>query len=150
MHQLSMLFSMWFNTVSNKVSPGLVKLLKKQQWRCWNNSMTESVSCLLIQTLWVQLRKNVCWNHLYFFKKRQMDWSKAETVPKAIHNVEWEQVSSSTFLTELAMITSIIEAKQNIDVATCDIPNAFIQTESREKTRIEIKLSWRFGAHKSI
>ena len=27
------------------------------------------------------------------------------------------------------MITSIIEAKQNRDVETCDIPNAFIQTE---------------------
>jgi len=26
-------------------------------------------------------------------------------------------------------ITSIIEAKENIDVAKCDIPNTFIQTE---------------------
>jgi len=32
-------------------------------------------------------------------------------------------------MTESTMITSIIEATENRDVATCDIPNAFIQTE---------------------
>jgi len=40
-----------------------------------------------------------------------------------------EQVSSPTVMTESTMITAIIEAKENRDVATCDIPNAFIQTE---------------------
>ena len=32
-------------------------------------------------------------------------------------------------MTESTMITSIIEATENRDVATCDILNAFIQTE---------------------
>jgi len=39
------------------------------------------------------------------------------------------QVSSPTVMTELTMITSIIEGQENRDVKTCDIPNAFIQTE---------------------
>ena len=37
------------------------------------------------------------------------------------------------------MLTSIIESKENRDVATCDIPNAFNQTEG-EKQKKEIKL----------
>jgi hypothetical protein len=40
-----------------------------------------------------------------------------------------EKVSSPTVSTESTMLMAVIEAKEGRDVATCDIPNAFIQTE---------------------
>ena len=42
------------------------------------------------------------------------------------------EVSSPTVLTESVMLTAILEAKEGRDVATVDIPNAFIQTEVEE------------------
>ena len=49
---------------------------------------------------------------------------------------EWmsrEDVSSPTVSTEATMLTSVIEAEEGRDVATCDIPNPFIQTEIQPK-----------------
>jgi len=43
--------------------------------------------------------------------------------------MDQEQVSGPTVMTASTMINSIIESKENRDVATFDIPNAFIQTE---------------------
>ena len=40
-----------------------------------------------------------------------------------------EDVSSPTVSTESTLLTAVIEAKEGRDVATCDIPNAFVQTE---------------------
>ena len=40
-----------------------------------------------------------------------------------------EDVSSPTVSTESTILTAVIEAQEGRDVATCDIPNAFIQTE---------------------
>jgi len=40
-----------------------------------------------------------------------------------------EDTSSPTVSTEAIFLTSVIEAEEERDVATCDIPNAFIQTE---------------------
>jgi hypothetical protein len=40
-----------------------------------------------------------------------------------------EEVASPTVNTESTMLTAVIEAEEGRDVATCDIPNAFIQTE---------------------
>ena len=44
-----------------------------------------------------------------------------------------EEVSSPTVSTEATILTAIIEAEEERDVATCDIPNAFIQTELEDK-----------------
>jgi hypothetical protein len=46
--------------------------------------------------------------------------------------MEREEVSSLMVSTESTMLTSVIEAVEGRDVATCDIPNAFIQTEVEE------------------
>jgi len=46
-----------------------------------------------------------------------------------------EQVSSPTVMPESTMITSIIEAKENGDVAKSDITNAFIQIEVERKDK---------------
>jgi len=59
--------------------------------------------------------------------------------------MDQEKVFSPTVMTELTMITSIIEVRENRDVATCDIPNAFIQTEverqdkDRHRTMMKIR-----------
>ena len=44
-----------------------------------------------------------------------------------------EDVSSPTVCTESTILTAVIEAQEERDVATCDIPNAFIQTEMQER-----------------
>jgi Reverse transcriptase (RNA-dependent DNA polymerase) len=46
--------------------------------------------------------------------------------------MEREEVSRPTVSTESTMLTAVIEAAEGRDVATCDIPNAFIQTEVEE------------------
>ncbi len=43
-----------------------------------------------------------------------------------------EEVSSPTVSTEATLITGVIEAREKRDVATCDIPNAFVQTKLPE------------------
>ena len=40
-----------------------------------------------------------------------------------------EDVSSPTVSTKSTLLTAIIEAEEGRDVATCDIPNAFVQTD---------------------
>jgi hypothetical protein len=47
-----------------------------------------------------------------------------------------EEVSSPTVSTESVSLTAVIEAREGRDVATCDIPNAFIQTRLRIVTGI--------------
>eukprot|EP00977_Amphora_coffeiformis_P023672 scaffold13930_cov161-Amphora_coffeaeformis.AAC.1 len=46
-----------------------------------------------------------------------------------------EDVSSPTVSTESTLLTGVIEAMEGRDVATCDIPNAFIQTEVEERDK---------------
>ena len=38
-------------------------------------------------------------------------------------------------MTESIFLTSVIEAKQGRDIMTCDIPNAFVQTEIEERLK---------------
>lgn len=47
--------------------------------------------------------------------------------------IDREEVSSPTVYTESTLLTAVIEAEERREVATCDIPNAFIQTEIEEK-----------------
>ena len=55
-----------------------------------------------------------------------------------------EEAASPTAATESIIITGVIETKQNIDVMTLDIPNAFVQTsipqgEGDEKIIMKIR-----------
>ena len=43
-----------------------------------------------------------------------------------------EEAASPTVMTESVLITATVEAKEQRDIATFDIPNAFIQTEVDE------------------
>jgi len=49
--------------------------------------------------------------------------------------MDQEQVSSPTVITESTMKTAIIEATENIDAATCDLTDAFIQTEVEKQDK---------------
>jgi hypothetical protein len=46
--------------------------------------------------------------------------------------MEREEVSSLTVSTKSPMLTSVIEAAEGRDIATCIIPNVFIQTKVQE------------------
>ena len=47
--------------------------------------------------------------------------------------IDKDDATSPTVSTEAVLITSVLEAKQNRDVMTADIPNAFVQTEVDNK-----------------
>lgn len=49
--------------------------------------------------------------------------------------MEREEVASPTVSTESTLLTGVIEAEEDREVATCDIPNAFVQTEVSKKDR---------------
>jgi hypothetical protein len=51
-----------------------------------------------------------------------------------------EYVSSPTVCTDSVLMTAVIEAEENRDIATCDIPNGFIQTVVRTIMKISGKL----------
>jgi len=44
-----------------------------------------------------------------------------------------DEVASPTVISESVFITAVIDAKQKRYLMTCDIPNAFIQTEIKEQ-----------------
>ena len=48
---------------------------------------------------------------------------------------ECDEVTSLTIRMEGALLTSVIEAQECHDVATCDIPNAFVQTHVEKKDK---------------
>ena len=52
----------------------------------------------------------------------------ADGSPQRLY-MDREAVSSPTVSTESTLLTSVIDAAEGRDVATCDIPNAFVQTE---------------------
>jgi len=51
--------------------------------------------------------------------------------------MEREESASPTVMTESILITGCIEAKQRRDVMTCDIPNAFVQTDMNKTKKGE-------------
>ena len=46
-----------------------------------------------------------------------------------------EDVSSPTVMTKSNILTSVIEAEEERDVAICDIPNAFVQTDVERRDK---------------
>ena len=51
--------------------------------------------------------------------------------------MERDEAASPTAMTESILITATIDAKQNRDVMTADIPNAFVQTDVNEKNQVK-------------
>jgi hypothetical protein len=50
-----------------------------------------------------------------------------------------EDTSSPTVATEALMLTCVIEAIENQDVATCDIPGAFMQSDMKGKVIVKLE-----------
>ena len=51
-----------------------------------------------------------------------------------------EDSSSPTVLTEAILLTAVVDAIEERDVATVDIPNAFIQKQMCRTTKMETEL----------
>ena len=70
---------------------------------------------------------------LIFLAEKKVDQSvKARTCANGKPQRQWsdkEEKSSPTVSIASVFLTSMIEAKENRDVATVDVPNAFIQTD---------------------
>ena len=49
--------------------------------------------------------------------------------------MEHDEVMSLTVSTEGTLLTTVIEAQEGHDAATCDIPNTFVQTHVEEKDK---------------
>ena len=49
--------------------------------------------------------------------------------------MEHDEVMSLTVSTEGTLLTAVIEALENCDVTTCNIPNAFVQAHVEEKDK---------------
>ena len=80
-------------------------------------------------------RHKVLESHMFLHQKRNLD-IKARLVAggdKQKGILSKEDVGSPTAETESIMITSAIDAHQRREVATVDIPNAFIQTKVDER-----------------
>ena len=69
---------------------------------------------------------------IFFITQKSDDELKGRTCADGSTQREWmsrDQVSSPTVSTEATLITGVIDALERRDVATCDIPNAFVQTD---------------------
>jgi hypothetical protein len=79
-----------------------------------------------------------------FLKEKRSGNIKGQTVAggnKQCDYISKEDASSPTVTIELVMLLSIINAEENRDVTTIDIPNAFIQTRVKdEKDQCVIRL----------
>ena len=76
-----------------------------------------------------------------FLKEKRTGEIKGRTVAggnKQRDFLSKEEVSSPTVATESVLLTCIIEADEGRDVATIDIPNAFIQTRIEDKKDMAI------------
>ena len=51
------------------------------------------------------------------------------------------EAMSPTICTEGKILTTVIKAQEGRDVATCDIPNTFVQTHVEEKDKMVIEPS---------
>ena len=49
--------------------------------------------------------------------------------------MEYNEVTSMTISMEGTLMTTVIEAQAGQDIATCDIPTAFVQTHVEEKDK---------------
>jgi hypothetical protein len=79
-----------------------------------------------------------------FIVRKQSGETKARLVGggnKQRDYLSKEDSSSPTAATELVLLTAIVDAAENRDVAIIDIPNGFIQTRvENEKDRVIIRI----------
>jgi hypothetical protein len=87
-----------------------------------------------IQTL-TKTERSRAMETIFFITEKSDKKLKGRTCADGSIQRKWmerDEVSSPTVSTEATMITGVIEAMEGRDVATCDIPNAFVQTDLDE------------------
>jgi hypothetical protein len=92
--------------------------------------MRETFEPLVWEDLTTEQKKQTLESHL-FLKMKRDGTIKGRTVAggnKQRHYIHKEDATSPTVATESVLLTAIIDAFEQRDVAVVDIPNAFIQT----------------------
>jgi Reverse transcriptase (RNA-dependent DNA polymerase) len=95
-----------------------------------------------ITTLPQQEKQRALESLIFLVEKREGRF-KARTCangsPQQVYTLK-EETASPTVMMESILLTATIEAKENRDVMTVDIPNAFIQTDIEEGDQIIMKI----------
>jgi hypothetical protein len=112
------------------------KEMKQLHWR-------NSFKPMHWKTLTAEQRKQILESHVFVERKRD-GILKARTVAggnKQRGYILKEDASSPTVSNEAVMLTCVIDADENRDVAIVDIPNAFVQTVVEdEKDRVFVRI----------
>ncbi|MGL6132320.1 MAG: hypothetical protein ACRCZ9_11980, partial [Fusobacteriaceae bacterium] len=132
------------------------QLSLKAAIRAWGNNATTAAEAEMKQLHWRNSFKPKKWNeltmkqkemilesHIFITQKRTGE-IKGRTVAggnKQRNYIDKEEASSPTVATESVILTSMIDATEERDVAVIDIPNAFIQTKvTEENKRVIIRI----------
>ena len=86
--------------------------------------------------------KNRCLNYLMFLKQKRCGLVKGRGCADGRKQRLWktkEETASPTVINESIFITSTIDAKERRDVATCDIPGAFMQADIDERLHVRLE-----------
>ena len=81
-------------------------------------------------------KEQVLKSHIFVEEKRDGTIKARKVIGgnKQRDYITTEDVRSPTVIAEAVMLTCVIDAQENRDVAVVDIPNAFVQTVVTEKT----------------
>ncbi len=136
----------------------MTQLTLKNALKLWGNDAQLAVEAEAKQLHWRNSFKPVNWNDVLpkkkkaileshiFVKKKRTGEVKARKVAggnKQQDFIDKEDVSSPTVSQDSVVLTCMIDAKENQDVATIAIPNVFIQTvlveDSKDRVTIRIQ-----------
>jgi hypothetical protein len=139
---LSFLQDMRYKYSSKVVEMVMTQLSLKAALKQWGKDTKAAVEAEAKQLHWHNSFRPVYWKDVdkerweqileshVFVKKKHMGQIKARKVAggnKQRDLISKENVSSPTVATESVLLTSLVDAQENCDVALVDIPNAFIQ-----------------------
>jgi hypothetical protein len=142
--QLGLLFlqDTWYKYSSKVVEMVMTQLSLKAALKQWGEDTKAAVEAEAKQLHWRNSFRPVHWkdvnkerwkqileSHVFVKKKRtgQIKVRKVAWGNKQRDFISKENASSSTVATESVLLTSLVDAQENRDVAIVDIPNAFIQ-----------------------
>ncbi len=128
---------------SHVITYSLKKGIEKFQTRGYNAALKE-MEQLHERDCWKPIRvsemkpteKKKALESLIFLVEKKSGKIKARHCANGSKQRQWmsqDQTASPTAMTESVLLTAAIEAEENRDVATFDIPNAFIQTPVEEQ-----------------
>jgi hypothetical protein len=133
----------WYKYSSEVVEMVMTQLSFKAALKQWCEDAKAAVEAEAKQLHWHTFFRPVHWKDVnkerckqileshVFVEKKRMGQIKAHKVAggnKQRDFISKENASSPTVATESVLLTSLVDAQENRDVAIVDIPNAFIQT----------------------